>query len=200
MKKWLIGFMFAAAAVAAQAEPPRVRLFGSLAYGHGGDKIVSDKYANGQTIELLAGTGWTWTVGADLRLFGPLALQVNVGHQRNRIDGLNFDMDFVRYPVEVLLFYSVTEQVRLGGGMHKTYDAKFTEVGTTWGRSADYDGSTGVVAEVQYLFTTPTNERSFVSGVNFRAIRENFRQTEATGGTGTELRGDQIAIGLFFYY
>lgn len=203
MKKWLIGFMMAATAVAAQAEEPRFRMFGSLAYGLGGDKVARAQYVGGADIELLAGTGWTWTIGADMRLFGPLALQVNVGQQRNRVAGANFDWDFVRNPAEILLFYSVSDQVRLGLGAHKTYNAKFTESGGSFGAYADYEGSTGTVLEGQYLFTAPTNDRSFRAGVNLRFIRENFTRTnyyEGTQTTSAEMRGDQIALGLFFYY
>lgn len=203
MKNWLIGLMMAATAVAAQAEEPRVRLFGSVAYGIGGDKVATAQYANGADIELLAGNGWTWTIGADLRLVGPFALQVNVGQQRNRVAGANFDWDFVRNPAEVIVFYSVSEQVRLGLGAHKTYNAKFTESGSSFATSADYDGSTGTVLEGQYFFTAPTNDRSFRAGMNLRFIRENFTRTQYSGGstpTATDMRGDQIALGLFFYY
>lgn len=204
MKNWLIGLMFAATAVAAQAEEPRMRLFGNLAYGLGGDKVANAQINGGTTdLELLAGTGWTWMLGADLRLFGPLALQVNVGQQRNRAAGLNFDWDFVRNPAEVLVFYSVSEQVRLGLGVHKTYNAKFTESGTSYSAFADYEGSTGTVLEGQYFFTAPKNDRSFRAGMNLRFIRENFTRTNyytGTQPTSAEMRGDQIALGLFFYY
>lgn len=203
MKKWLIGLTVAAASVAAQAEAPLVRLFGSVAYGYGGDKVATAQYNNGASIELLAGTGWTWTLGADVRLGGPLALQVNVGQQRNRVVGANFDWDFVRNPVEILLFYSVSEQVRLGVGAHKTYNAKFTETGTSFSAYAEYEGSTGAVLEGQYLFTAPANDRSFLAGVSLRFIRENFTRTNyytGTQPTSAEMRGDQVALGLFFYY
>ncbi len=203
MKNWLIGLTLAAAAVAAQAEEPRMRMFGSLAYGHGGDKVAQNQYSNGQDIELLAGNGWTWTIGADLRLFGPLALQVSVGQQRNRLVGANFDWDFVRNPVEVLVFYSVNEQVRLGLGAHKTYNARFTESGSSFSAYADYEGSTGAVLEGQYFFTAPTNDRGLRTGVNLRFIREDFTRTsyyQGTQSTATNMRGDQVALGLFFYY
>jgi hypothetical protein len=121
----------------------------------------------------------------------------------NRVAGSNFDWDFVRNPAEVIVFYSVTEQVRLGLGAHKTYNAKFTESGTNFSAYADYEGSTGTVLEGQYFFTAPTNERSFRAGINLRFIRENFTRTnyyEGTQTTSAEMRGDQIALGLFFYY
>ncbi len=204
MKNWLVGLMIAAASVAAQAEAPRLRLFGSLAYGWGGEQVLRGTYVDGSgnrisDFELLAGTGWTWTIGADMRLFGPLALQLSVGEQRNRIPGSDGDYDFFRNPVEFLVFYSMTEQVRLGLGAHKTFRARLTGTGRNPG-SWDFDSSPGSVLEVQYLFTAPTKERGFVSGMNFRIIREDFFLAPQSGGTGTAIRADQTAIGLFFYY
>lgn len=199
MKKWFIGLSMGLAVMSAQAQAPTFRLFGSVAHGFGGDKIVDEKYSNGAPIEIFAGTGWTWTIGGDVRISERVSLQASVGQQRSRINGANFDMDFFRNPVEVLAFYSLSEQTRLGLGVHKTYNAKFTETGVA-PRTADYDGSTGAVLEWQYFFVPPTNDRSLLTGVNLRFIREDFEQTTQTGGTGAKIRGDQIAVGLFFYY
>lgn len=199
MKKWLMGLSMGLVVMSAQAQAPMFRLFGSVAHGFGGDKIVDEKYSNGAPIEMFAGSGWTWTIGGDMRISERISLQASVGQQRARVNGANFDMDFFRNPVDVLVFYSVSQQARLGLGVHKTYNAKFTETGVQ-PRSRDYDGSTGAVLEGQYFFTAPTNERAFLSGVNLRLIREDFEQTAQTGGTGAKIRGDQIALGLFFYY
>lgn len=203
MRNWLIGLTLATTALAAQAEEPRMRLFGSVAYGHGGDQVAAAQYSNGADIELRAGSGWTWTLGADLRLAGPFSVQASIGQQRKRLVGANFEWDFVRNPVEVLVFYSVTEQVRLGLGVHKTYNARFTESGSSFDAFAEYEGSTGAVLEGQYFFNAPTNNRALRVGMNLRLIREDFTRTNyytGTQATSAEMRGDQIALGLFFYY
>jgi hypothetical protein len=202
MKKWLIGFMMAATAVAAQAEAPRVRLFGSLAYGWGGDKLVSGTYVGGSDFELLAGTGWVMAIGGDLRITDSIALQASLGQQRNRVVASNGEFDFFRNPVEVLGFYSVSEQLRLGLGVRKNYNAKVTGTGvaSTYAGTGNYDSTTGAVLEGQYLFSAPKNERSFVSGLSLRFVRENFKLAEDSGGTGEEKRGDHMALSVFFYY
>ncbi len=203
MKKWLIGFMLAAAAaVAAHAEAPKVRLFGSLAYGWGGDQLVHGSYTDGSSFELLAGTGWVMAIGGDLRITDTISVQASLGQQRNRVVASNGEFDFFRNPFEVLGFYAVSEQFRLGLGARKNYNAKVTGTGvaSTYSGTGNYDSTTGAVLEGQYLFSPPKDERSFVSGVSLRFVRENFKLAEDSGGTGEEKRGDHMAVSIFFYY
>lgn len=202
MKNWLIGLMMAATAAVAQAEAPRVRLFGSLAYGWGGDQLVHGSYTDGSSFELLAGTGWVVALGGDLRVTDSISVQASLGQQRNRVVASNGEFDFFRNPVEVLGFYSVTEQFRLGLGVRKTYNGKVTGTGvaSTYSGTGNYDSTTGSVLEGQYLFSPPKNERSFVSGLSLRFVRENFKLSEDSGGTGEEKRGDHMAVSIFFYY
>lgn len=205
MKNWLICFMMAATATAAQADAPRFRVHGSVAYAQGGDPLISEVYDTGQTFELIAGTGWVWTVGADFRITDSIAIQGSVGHQRNRAIGSNFNFDFQRQPVELLVFYAASEHVRLGLGARKVQNAKLTgnELSAAINHKAtgSYDSSVGQVLEVQYLFSPPSlTERKLVTGMNLRFVRENFTQAEESGGTGVAKKGDHIAIGLVFYY
>lgn len=202
MKKVLFGLCMAAAAAAVQAEAPRIRMFASATHAWGGEALVSGTYVNGPDYELLAGAGWTWSLGGDLRLSDRLSLQASIGQQRNRIPGSNGEFDFQRNPVEVLAFYSVTEQVRLGAGARKVFNAKLTGTGVAAGASGtgDYDSTPGAVLEAQYLFTEPRDYRSFLSGLSLRFVRENYKLAESSGGTGAEKRADHVAVGVFFYY
>lgn len=202
MKKCLIGMLMGLAAMSAQAQATTFRLFGSLVYGWGGDQLISGTYTSGAEYELLAGTGWTWTIGGDMRLTDRIFLQASVGQQRNRVTASNGEFNFQRNPVELLGFYALNEQVRLGVGARKVYGAKLTGTGVAAGAAGtgDYDSTVGAVLEGQYFFTPPTNQHSFVSGVSLRFVRESFKLSEASGGTGEEKRGDQVGIGLFFYY
>lgn len=202
MKNLLIGLMLAVTSAAVQADVPRVRFFGSVGYSVGGDKLVNGSYTDGSTFELYAGTGWTWTIGGDLRLTDNFAVQGSLGQQRNRVVASNGEFDFFRYPVELMGFYGVTEHVRLGLGGRKTYNAKVTGTGaaTTYFGTGNYDSTAGAVLEGQYLFSTPRSERSLVSGISLRFVRENFKLTTESGGTGEEKRGDHMGVNLFFYY
>jgi hypothetical protein len=205
MKRFFMGLMLMAAAFAAQADAPRLRFLGSAAYGWGGETVTGGSYIGGQTYELLAGTGWTWTVGGDLRIFDRLHLQASVGQQRNRINGNNFDIDFVRNPVELMAFVSTTEQFRVGLGVHKSYNVRATGTGVAQfdNGMGTYDGSVGSVLEFQYLFWPPSkSERAAVWGMNVRFIKESFTLATPDSGTGAGAvkNADQMAVGLVFYY
>lgn len=203
MKNLLMALLMVAAGAAAQAEAPRLRAYGSVGYGMGGEALVSGRYTDGSGFELLAGNGWVMAVGADLRITDNITVQASVGHQRNRINAANADFDFQRYPVEVLGFYAPSEQVRLGLGARKAYNAKVTgtDAGYGWAGTGNYDSSVGAILEAQYLFSPPSlTERKLVTGVNLRFVKENFTLTTESGGTGVAKRGDHVAIGLVFYY
>lgn len=203
MKNWLIGLMIITVGASAQAEAPRVRVMGSVAYGKGGDALISEKYSNGQKFELLSGDGWVWAVGADVRITDKLAIQGSVGQQRNRVVGANFDFDFQRQPWELLAFYSVSEQVRLGLGARKVQNATLSGSGVAagWTGTGNYDSSTGAVLEGQYFFTTPSaTDRKLMVGMNLRFVKENYTLAENSGGTGEAKRGDHVALGLVLYY
>ena len=204
MKNLLMALLMGATGATAQAEAPRFRVLASAAYGVGGDTLVSETYSNtGQPFELRTGTGWVWAVGADLRMTDSVAIQASVGHQRNRAIGANFDFDFQRQPVELLAFYSMTDQVRLGLGARKVYNAKLTGYGTAAGYTGtgNYDSSVGTVLEGQYFFTTPSlTERKLMVGMNLRYVQETFKLAEGGVGPRTDKSGDHVEIGLIFYY
>lgn len=203
MKNWLLCLTIAVAGTAAQAEAPKLRFFGGVGYGLGGAPLLSEVYTNGQPFELDAGSGWVWTVGGDFRLTDKISVQGSIGHQRNRVVGSNFTFDFQRQPVELMGFYSVSEQVRVGVGARKVENAKLTGDGVAYGYPANgnYNSSVGAVLEAQYLFNVPSQvERNLVVGMNLRFVKESY--TQADGGTPPyeTKSGDHVALGLVFYY
>ncbi len=203
MKNWLIYLTLALGCAGAQAEAPRLRVLGSVGYGSGGAPLISATYSNGQPIELLAGTGWVWAIGADFRVVDNVTIQASIGHQRNRVAGANFDFDFQRQPVELLAFYSVSDQVRLGLGARKVQNAKLTgnDAAAGYAGTGTYNSSVGGVLEGQYLFSPPSlTERKLVTGMYLRFVKENFTLADEDGGTGEAKRGDHVALGLVFYY
>jgi hypothetical protein len=142
-------------------------------------------------------------VGADVRLTDKVSIQGSVGHQRNRVVGSNFTFDFQRQPVELMGFYSVTEQVRVGLGARKVVNAKLTGDGVALGYAANgnYDSSVGAVLEAQYLFNPPSQvARNLVVGINLRFVKEDFTQADGGIPPYETKSGDHIALGLVFYY
>jgi hypothetical protein len=200
MKNWLIACMIVASAMAAQAEAPRLRMYGNVGHGFGGDALVKGTWSNGEPWDLRAGSGPVLAVGADFRIADRITIQGSVGHQRNSIDGTNGNVAFARVPVELLGFYAVTQQFRLGLGVRQSQSAKVVGGGVASGVYRTYDSSAGAVLEVQYLFSAPSaSDRTPVVGVHLRLISEGY--TQNNGGAGAEkISGNHVAAGLVFYY
>lgn len=200
MKKSLFGLTLACTVVAAQADAPRVRLFGSVGYGFGGDALVSGTWTDGTPWDLKAGKGTAVALGGDLRLTDSLSIQGSAGYHRNSVDGTNGNVVFTRMPVELLGFYAVTEQVRLGLGTRKSQSAKVQGGGVAASVSELYESSSGAVAEVQYLFSPPSkSERSPVFGSYLRYVKESFKARNPSWDT-QKRDASHVAVGLVFYY
>lgn len=205
MKKSLIGLALACAALGASADAPRVRLFASAGYGFGGDPLLEGTWvdSNGQqtgTWDLKAGKGTTLALGADLRVTDRLSLQASMGYQRESIDGVGSNFVFSRVPVELLGFYSLTDRLRLGLGVRKTQSAKIQGGGTYDYINEPYEASGGAVIEGQYLFGTPSRtERAPTLGVYLRFVNETYK-ARRTAWDAEKRSGDQLALGLLFYY
>lgn len=200
MKKSLIGLVLACTGVAAQAEAPRLRLFGSVGYGFGGDALVSGTWTDGTPWDLKAGKGTALAFGGDLRLTDALFIQGSVGYHRNSVDGTNGNVVFTHVPVELLGFYALTDQVRLGLGARKSHSAKVQGGGVAASVSEPYESRAGAVAELQYLFSAPSkSERLPTVGMYLRYAQESFKAKNASWDD-QKRDGSHMALGLVFYY
>lgn len=200
MKSGLIACMLVTSAMAAQAEAPRLRLFGSVGHGFGGDALVKGSWSNGEPWDLRAGTGPVLALGADFRIADRITVQGSVGHQRYSIDGTNGSVAFSRVPVELLGFYALTQQFRLGLGVRQSQSAKAVGGGVLSSVYRTYDSSAGAVLEAQYLFSAPSaSGRAPALGVHLRFIGEGFTQNNSGAGA-QKISGNHVAAGLVFYY
>lgn len=205
MKKSLIGLALVCAALGANADAPRVRMFASAGYGFGGDPVLEGTWvdSNGQqtgTWDLKAGKGTTLALGADLRVTDRFSVQASMGYQRESVEGDGSNFVFSRVPVELLGFYSLTERLRLGLGMRKTQSAKIQGGGTYDYINEPYEASTGAVIEGQYLFGTPSrSDRAPMFGMYLRFVSETYK-ARRMAWDAEKRSGDQLALGLLFYY
>jgi len=202
MKKQLLATVLALGCIVAHAQAPAVRLVGTMAYGFGGDTLASGTYTNGNTYEVNAGKGVQFAVGADFRVSEKVTIQGSIGYHSDAATATNGEIAFKRTPVELLAFYDVSNQFRLGGGVRKSNDAEVTVSGAAVGAAAagKYNSTTGTVLEGQYFFSPTTyaaDSRKAQMGLNLRYVSESF--TPASGVTGAK-SGNHVAIGLVIYY
>jgi hypothetical protein len=203
MKKGLIGLLLACAAATVYAEVPRVRLYTNVGYGLGGDTLLSGQYIGGSGFRLRTGQGPVLAVGADIRLADRLTLQGSLGYQRDSMEAANGNVSFHRWPVELLGFYSINQQVRVGMGVRKTQNVKVKAEGVGAGIDIEgsYNSSAGAVLEVQYLFDVPaTVDRKLIVGMHLRYVQESFTQEDSGTGPKEKKKGNHVALGLVFYY
>jgi hypothetical protein len=207
MKKLCIGLALAGSLAAAQAEAPRLRMYINAGYSVGGDQLMSgvwvDPNDNTKVVgqwDIKAGAGTLFAFGADYRLTDKFFIQASVGEQRGGVDGTNLGYTFRRVPAELLGFYAVTEQTRLGIGVRKTSGAAIRGNGLATGYKQAYESSMGTVLEGQYFFTEPSKtERSPLFGIYMRFVREEYR-AEAPATNTKWKSGNHIGAGLMFYY
>lgn len=203
MKNWLICCMLAAVGTAqAQTQAPTVRFLANLGYSAGGDTLASGNYVSGASYSINAGKGVTLAVGADFRVADKVTLQATVGHHQDSTNASNGEIAFKRTPVELLGFYEMNENFRLGGGLRKAQNAEVTATGAAAGISAagSYESTLGAVLEGQYFFNSlryNAAEHKALWGVGVRFVNESFKQANSTAGSKN---GSHLAVSFLFYY
>jgi len=196
MKKLVVIAAALTCCMAAQAEESRVRFFGSVGAGFGGDELASGTYTNGNTFSIKAGNGATLAAGVSIPVSDLVDVQLSVGYQSTSTNASNGDISFKRYPVEALGFYKLNSNWRVGGGLRSATSAKLSTSGVA-GMLGSYDftPSVGVVLEAQYLFDKGANQRGQF-GLSGRYVSESFEENS----TKAKFNGNHVGFSLVFYY
>ena len=199
MKKLLLTCALVLGTVLAHAEAPsKLRFVGRVGMGFGSDALDSGTYVGGSRWELSAGNGLKYAVGADYRISEKITIQATVGKELSTVPAGNGDLTFNRTPVEVLGFYDVSKDFRLGGGLRNSTNAQVSSSGAGNGYPAvgTWTSSVGAVLEGQYIFDAKRHSDGAVSefGVNLRFVGENFTKD------GVTKRGDHAEVGIFINY
>ena len=202
MKKPLFVTLLACVSVVAHAKELSLRFFGSMGYGVGGDTLASGNYTDGSSYEVKAGSGFQLAIGADFRVAENVTIQGSIGYHVHDATASNGQISFKRTPVELLGFYDITNQFRLGGGVRKVNDAELTVSGAAVGSTTagKYDSSTGVVLEGQYFFSpvqSVAGNRKAQLGLSVRYVTETY--TPKNGSTAAK-NGNHGVVGLVVYY
>lgn len=202
MKKQLLGSLVAFGCMLTQAQAADLRFFGSGGVAFGGDTLASGTYTDGTTYEVNAGQGLVLSVGADYRVADKVTVQGSVGYQSGSTNAKNGEISFQRTPIELLFFYDLSNQIRLGGGVRKATNAELTVSGAAVGSATPgkYDSSVGTVLEGQYFFN-PVDTKAAVRkaqwGLNLRYVAENY--TPTNGRTGAK-SANHLGFGVVMYY
>jgi hypothetical protein len=145
----LITCLFASSAFA-QDSP--WQFTGGILFSEGGDRLFTGKYTDGTKIDITAGGTLALNLGLYRNIGSAFDLQTTLGIHTAGTLGTNGNASFTRFPLEVMGFYQLNDDYRLGAGARKSLSAKLGTSGVaTYQPSAEFNASVGSVVELQYL-------------------------------------------------
>lgn len=194
MKKIALIIALATASLnAAQAQDaPAQKQLRFLAGGgvtFGGDKLITVEYDNGIDMDVRAGGMIALHAGIDYRVTDTFSFQATVGYHVDNTSARNADARFERYPLEVLAYYHVSPQWRLGGGARYVSNPKFKTSGDLGDTDYAFDNSLGGVLEAEYLMTPHW-------GFKLRYVHEKYEAKQLQG----KIDGNHVGVLANFYF
>jgi hypothetical protein len=194
MKKKLLAFglLFSMFTVSHAQEIPTMqsptRLLLGMGLSGGGDKLVSARYTNGDTVNIHAGGLIYFTAGVDYRVTPEFSLQATANYHVDRANANNGNIKFERFPVELIGYYQPNPAWRVGGGVRYASGQKLSGSGVASGTDASFDNSTSAVIEGEY-FVNPK------LGIKLRYVHETIKSS----GYG-DLDGSHAGLSANFYF
>jgi hypothetical protein len=159
--------LLAMGAAQAQGDPMHYVVGAGVTFG--GDKLATTRYTNGSSSNIRAGSGLALLAGVDYRVSPEFSVQATVGyHIHFTQEASNGDADFRRLPVELLGYYHLAPQWRVGGGLRFVSNAKLHGSGAASGLNENFDNSSSIVAETEY-FVNPK------LGIKLRFANDEFK-------------------------
>jgi opacity protein-like surface antigen len=153
-------------AIAPHAAP--LRFVAGMGLSVGGDGLATAQYSNGTSQDIKAGGGVYFTAGADYRVSPEFSIQGTANFHVDDTTASNGGIKFQRFPIEVLGYYHVNNQWRVGGGVRYISAPKLSGSGFGDGLDAEFDNTTSGVVEAEY-FWSPN------FGMKMRYVNETFK-------------------------
>jgi opacity protein-like surface antigen len=187
LKSFLTAALLAALALtSAHAQSPNgpaVRPLLGMGLTFGGDKLYTADFTDGSSDTVRAGGIFMLYGGVEFRATDALAVQATVGyHGDSTRAASNGSIRFGRYPVDVLALYSVTDKVRLGGGVEFVNSPKLSGSGVVGDFDVRFNNTTGVVLEGEYLFTRNFGMKARAASIKYKADGVSDKINGSYGG------------------
>ena len=115
-----------------------------------------------------------------------LETNITVNWKYTGIHASNGDVNFTRFPVDALLFYT-GQKFKVGAGITYHLNPKIDGSGAGSGYSADYEDALGAMAEVDYRLG------SAAIGLRYTSIK--YKPSGASSG-GNSIKGDGVGLVL----
>ena len=192
-----IALMVAAATISAfpATSQAQGRLHGIARLGleHGGDRVVEFTYEDGSTPKVTAGGGLLLTVGGGVEMarFGAHSLdaQVNTGIKWRTIpSATNQDANWLRIPVEGLMFYHAPKGFRLGAGATVHLRNVLKASGEVLNDRVEFKSTPGFLVQADYI------RKNVAFDLRYTAMEY---EVESGGGT---VDASSVGLGISFLF
>lgn len=171
------------------------RLRGTARFGleHGGDRVVEFTYEDGSTPKVTAGGGLLLTVGglAEVGRFGAHAVdaQVNAGLKWRTIPAAtNQDANWLRFPVEGMVFYRAPKGFRLGAGATVHLRNVLKASGEVLNDKVEFKNTPGFLVQADYI------RKNVAFDLRYTAMDY---EVESSGGS---VNASSIGLGISFLF
>ncbi len=193
----LAALAFAAAGVAL---PPstasaQAALYGIARFGleHGGEKVLEFEYEDGSTPDVTAGGGLLLSLGGGAQLAqlgrGALDAQLTAGLKWRTIPAAtNQDANWLRFPLEGILFYRLPAGFRVGAGATVHLANALKSSGAVLNDKVEFKNTPGVLVQVEYI------RRNLSFDLRYTMLDY---EVESSGGT---VGASSIGIGIGFLF
>ncbi|HEU4777395.1 MAG TPA: outer membrane beta-barrel protein [Telluria sp.] len=169
----LIALAIASVGVA-QAQAPSaatgLRPFLGAGLTFGGDDLSTVRYTDGTSETVKAGGVVQLTGGVDYRINSDFSLQTSISYHADSTSGSNGSVTFSRLPIELIGYYNVSPEWRIGVGARYVGSVKLSGSGAANGINASFDNTVGALIEGEYLMNDKV-------GLKIRFVSEKFTES-----------------------
>ena len=195
MKRFFCAMLTVAASVGAVAQDIPLQFVGAIMFTSGGDKLYSGTYTNGSTYDITSGGTVAFNAGASYAVTPLVDVQVTLGYHTSSTSATNGNIDFTRYPLEIMGFYKLNDQFRLGAGARSAMSAKTSTSGVAASLgNFEFKPAIGSIIELQYLLGNQPEDRN-KNAFTLRYVAESY--TEKT--SSLKINGNHVGLGFIFY-
>lgn len=199
MKKFLLtAAALACLAGGAQAQEPAqtqeakkaLNFYGIVGLTAGGDSLATAYYTNGDSLDIHAGGLIQFGGGIDYRFTDQFSVQFGINYHVDQASASNGDIEFSRWPIELIGHYHFNDQWRIGLGARFINGAKISGSGFAANISdTKADSTVGVVLEGEYFFNPHFS-------MKVRGVSEKYKFPNAT----KDASGNHVGAFAGFYF
>ena len=173
---------------AAEGERPFKFVLGAGLTG-GGSTLATVQYTNGSSQNISAGGLLMLYGGFETKVGTLVTLQATAGYHIDDTNASNGRVRFSRYPIDLLAYVPVNDQLRFGAGAQFVSNARLKGSGVASGVDQKYDSTVGFVIEGEYRFSP-------AYGLKLRGVSEKFKESN----TGNSVSGNHAGLLFNFYF